>query len=331
MAHVVRHIIWCGYPRICLFSWIEAHLFPHLYGLCAWQSAALLAGPKQVAETLSTLRFGTRALPRYDETRWHMVCLCCLCCLCCLRCLCCLCCLCFLFVCLFVCLLVCLSVCLLVCLFVCVCQSWGAAKRSVLPFCMFSVVSVLASNNHFDGGISSLDVSNIGSQNNFAVFRFSFGFPGTSQVCLRGGWFQPRVRFLQSKRCPPHHGLFVVGTGVPQYGLGPPVPFDPLLAEGSPTKIDYRKKGTLILASLLEDLVLVCLLVCLRNHETGVSSEKDTPMCLFWPEITHVMLAKRMHALHAQGPTQVRVGALLRHVQHNIGPFVARGALGSPR
>ena len=29
----------------------------------------------------------------------------------------------------------------------------------------------------------------------------------------------------------------------------------PFLEEGSPTKIDYRKKGTLILTSLLEDLV----------------------------------------------------------------------------
>ena len=27
------------------------------------------------------------------------------------------------------------------------------------------------------------------------------------------------------------------------------------LGEGSPTKVDYRKKGTLILTSLLEDLV----------------------------------------------------------------------------
>ena len=37
---------------------------------------------------------------------------------------------------------------------------------------------------------------------------------------------------------------------------GPPVvPFYPFLAEGSPTKIDYRKKGTLIPTSLLEDLV----------------------------------------------------------------------------
>ena len=32
------------------------------------------------------------------------------------------------------------------------------------------------------------------------------------------------------------------------------MPFYPLLGEGSPTKIDYSKKGTLILASLLEDL-----------------------------------------------------------------------------
>ena len=38
--------------------------------------------------------------------------------------------------------------------------------------------------------------------------------------------------------------------------LGPPVvPFlTPLLGEGSPTKVDYRKKGTLIPTSLLEDL-----------------------------------------------------------------------------
>ena len=31
------------------------------------------------------------------------------------------------------------------------------------------------------------------------------------------------------------------------------MPFCPFLGEGSPAKIDYRKKGTLILASLLED------------------------------------------------------------------------------
>ena len=38
--------------------------------------------------------------------------------------------------------------------------------------------------------------------------------------------------------------------------LGPPVvPIYPLLGEGSPTKINYRRKGTLILTSLLEDLV----------------------------------------------------------------------------
>ena len=39
--------------------------------------------------------------------------------------------------------------------------------------------------------------------------------------------------------------------------LGPPVvPFYPFFGEGSPTtKIDYRKKGALILSSLLEDLV----------------------------------------------------------------------------
>ena len=33
------------------------------------------------------------------------------------------------------------------------------------------------------------------------------------------------------------------------------MPFYPFLGEGSPTKINYRRKGTLILNSLLEDLV----------------------------------------------------------------------------
>ena len=33
------------------------------------------------------------------------------------------------------------------------------------------------------------------------------------------------------------------------------MPFYPFLGEGSPTKADYRKTGTLILTSLLEDLV----------------------------------------------------------------------------
>ena len=36
----------------------------------------------------------------------------------------------------------------------------------------------------------------------------------------------------------------------------PAVPFYPFLGEGSPTKMDYRKKATLILTSLLEDLVI---------------------------------------------------------------------------
>ena len=33
------------------------------------------------------------------------------------------------------------------------------------------------------------------------------------------------------------------------------MPFYPFLGEGSLTKVDYRKTGTLILTSLLEDLV----------------------------------------------------------------------------
>ena len=41
----------------------------------------------------------------------------------------------------------------------------------------------------------------------------------------------------------------------------------PFLGEGSPTKIDYREKGTLVLTSLLEDLVEIG-----RNKLTGCSA-----------------------------------------------------------
>ena len=73
--------------------------------------------------------------------------------------------------------------------------------------------------------------------------------------------------------------------------LGPPVvPFStPFLREGSPTKIDYRKKGTLILASLLEDLVLLPVLdlhwqsylirslAAVRRHQTLVKPGRGSP------------------------------------------------------
>ena len=36
--------------------------------------------------------------------------------------------------------------------------------------------------------------------------------------------------------------------------MSPVVPVYPFLGEGSPTKIDYRRKGTPIVTSLLEDL-----------------------------------------------------------------------------
>ena len=53
-----------------------------------------------------------------------------------------------------------------------------------------------------------------------------------------------------------HHAMGTVcHTGRTSEWIGPPVmPFYPFLGEGSPTKIDYRKKGTLILTFLLEDL-----------------------------------------------------------------------------
>ena len=48
------------------------------------------------------------------------------------------------------------------------------------------------------------------------------------------------------------------GRGVPCFHLGPPVVrFYPFLGESSPNRLDYRKKGTLIPTSLLEDLVTV--------------------------------------------------------------------------
>ena len=40
------------------------------------------------------------------------------------------------------------------------------------------------------------------------------------------------------------------------------MPVYPFLGESSPIKIDYRKKGTLVLTSLLEDLQLVRPLFC---------------------------------------------------------------------
>ena len=46
----------------------------------------------------------------------------------------------------------------------------------------------------------------------------------------------------------------------------PVVPFYPFLGEGSPTQINYRRKGDLILSSLLEDLVSDKLGVSLPFH-----------------------------------------------------------------
>ena len=63
--------------------------------------------------------------------------------------------------------------------------------------------------------------------------------------------------------------------------LGPPArcPFTvSFLGEDSPTKIVYRKKGSLILASLLEDLVMICgvfgLFLFFRGSSPGVVDGK---------------------------------------------------------
>ena len=55
--------------------------------------------------------------------------------------------------------------------------------------------------------------------------------------------------------------------------LGPPVVlFYPFWGEGSPTKTDYRKKGTLILSSLLEDLeCMFCLFHSIFTPRTALA------------------------------------------------------------
>ena len=48
----------------------------------------------------------------------------------------------------------------------------------------------------------------------------------------------------------------------------------PFFGEGSPTKIDYRRKGTLILTSLLEDLV---------EHLSIATAHMKPPPHVVWP------------------------------------------------
>ena len=72
------------------------------------------------------------------------------------------------------------------------------------------------------------------------------------------------------------------------FWLGPPVvPFSPLfLGEGSSTKIDYRKKGTLILESLLEDLVALTRLALISEESTCWSSHVSRDL---WSTPTAIM------------------------------------------
>ena len=80
----------------------------------------------------------------------------------------------------------------------------------------------------------------------------------TPSHCLKGPGFGSswggtigRIRFGVS--C--FEAPLVLWCSRENVSLGPPVvPFYPFLGEGSSTKIDYLKKGTLILTSLLEDL-----------------------------------------------------------------------------
>ena len=63
------------------------------------------------------------------------------------------------------------------------------------------------------------------------------------------------------------------GTWFGSFSVGPPVvPFSPFLGERSPTKIDYRKKGTLMLTSLLEDLAQF-----LAANHSNKATDSDCP------------------------------------------------------
>ena len=58
------------------------------------------------------------------------------------------------------------------------------------------------------------------------------------------------------------------------------MPFHSFLGEGSPTKIDYRKKGALILTSLLENLGMYSTETCLvlfTASSVGQISSFDKP------------------------------------------------------
>ena len=66
------------------------------------------------------------------------------------------------------------------------------------------------------------------------------------------------------------------------------MPFSPLFWEGSPTKIDYRKKvGTLILSSLLEDLdnmgSTFCGIVSPSDQIKDSRCGQDEPIHEMWP------------------------------------------------
>ena len=83
------------------------------------------------------------------------------------------------------------------------------------------------------------------------------------------------------------------------FQLGPPaVPFY-LLGEGSP-KIDYRKKGTLILTSLLEDLVKSRTWVTGRSCRIAASSWRT---CAGWSHLcgVRVVLCRALGELWSYG------------------------------
>ena len=67
----------------------------------------------------------------------------------------------------------------------------------------------------------------------------------------------------------------------------------PFLGEGSPTNIDYRKKGTLSLTSLLEDLVFLF---------GGDSFDQDTLLCFGFGGLTSSKGSHLNFEVSARGP-----------------------------
>ena len=98
-------------------------------------------------------------------------------------------------------------------------------------------------------------------------------------------WCNPRGTLPQGRPGPPRSLSGLRPQSFQLFGkkLGAPVvPFYPFVGEGSPTKIDYKKKGTLILTSLLEDLEDKGAWGCSKVHGGPVLFLAHGAVCKLW-------------------------------------------------